>query len=107
MSPSDDDRLPTLLSALDPSSHYFSLEFFPPKTSSGFSNLQSRLARMSAALRPLFVTVTWGAGGSTAQKSLELSEVCQRQLGLTTVLHLTCTNMSRHMVDEALESAKE
>ncbi|EXJ94002.1 methylenetetrahydrofolate reductase (NADPH) [Capronia coronata CBS 617.96] len=103
----DDDRLPTLLSSLPPSSHYFSLEFFPPKTSSGFSNLQSRLARMAAALRPLFVTVTWGAGGSTATKSLELAEVCQRQLGLTTVLHLTCTNMKRSMVDEALESAKE
>ena len=107
MASEHDDRLPTLFSSLDPSSNYFSLEFFPPKTSSGFSNLQSRLARMSAALRPLFVTVTWGAGGSTATKSLELAEVCQRQLGLTTVLHLTCTNMSRHMVDEALESAKE
>lgn len=102
-----DDRLPTLLAALPPSAQYASLEFFPPKTSSGFSNLQSRLARMAAALRPLFVTVTWGAGGSTATKSLELAEVCQRQLGLTTVLHLTCTNMSRRTVDDALESAKE
>ncbi|KAG9792375.1 Methylenetetrahydrofolate reductase 1 [Exophiala dermatitidis] len=103
----DDDRLPTLLSNLPASSGYFSLEFFPPKTSLGFSNLQSRLARMAAALRPLFVTVTWGAGGSTATKSLELAEVCQRQLGLTTVLHLTCTNMKRSMVDEALETARE
>ncbi|KAK5302845.1 methylenetetrahydrofolate reductase 1 [Exophiala xenobiotica] len=102
-----DDRLPTLWSNLDPSSHYFSLEFFPPKTSSGFSNLQARLARMAKGLRPLFVTVTWGAGGSTATKSLELAEVCQRQLGLTTVLHLTCTNMRRSTIDEALESAKE
>jgi methylenetetrahydrofolate reductase (NADPH) len=102
-----DDRLPALWASLDPSSYYFSLEFFPPKTSSGFSNLQSRLARMATALRPLFVTVTWGAGGSTATKSLELAEVCQRQLGLTTLLHLTCTNMRRAAVDEALESAKE
>ncbi|KAJ9617109.1 methylenetetrahydrofolate reductase 1 [Cladophialophora chaetospira] len=107
MAPSDDERLPTLLSALDPSSHYFSLEFFPPKTSSGFSNLQSRLSRMATALRPLFVTVTWGAGGSTATKSLELADVTQRQLGLTTVLHLTCTNMKKDMVDEALQAAKE
>ncbi|KAI1615194.1 methylenetetrahydrofolate reductase [Exophiala viscosa] len=103
----EDDRLPTLWSSLDPSSDYFSLEFFPPKTSSGFSNLQARLARMATALRPLFVTVTWGAGGSTATKSLELAEVCQRQLGLTTVLHLTCTNMKRSAIDEALEGAKE
>lgn len=52
------------------------------------------------------MTVTWGAGGSTAAKSLELAEICQRQLGLTTCLHLTCTNMNRSLVDEALEEAK-
>lgn len=61
---------------------------------------------MAQALRPLFVNVTWGAGGSTASKSLELAEVCQRQLGLTTCLHLTCTNMSRALIDDALEQAK-
>ncbi len=61
---------------------------------------------MAQALRPLFVTVTWGAGGSTAGKSLELAEICQRQLGLTTCLHLTCTNMNRALIDEALEQAK-
>ena len=61
---------------------------------------------MSQALRPLFVTVTWGAGGSTATKSLELAEICQRQLGLTTCLHLTCTNMNRQLIDDALEQAK-
>lgn len=61
---------------------------------------------MSQALRPLFVTVTWGAGGSTATKSLELAEICQRQLGLTTCLHLTCTNMNRSLIDDALEQAR-
>ena len=61
---------------------------------------------MSKALRPLFVTVTWGAGGSTAARSLELAEICQRQLGMTTCLHLTCTNMSRKIVDETLAEAK-
>lgn len=61
---------------------------------------------MARALRPLFVTVTWGAGGSTAAKSLELAEICQRQLQLTTCLHLTCTNMNRCLIDEALEEAK-
>ena len=61
---------------------------------------------MSSALRPLFVTITWGAGGCTSSRSLELAEICQRQLGLTTCLHLTCTNMKRKLVDEALEEAK-
>ncbi|KAI5289360.1 hypothetical protein KEM54_004006 [Ascosphaera aggregata] len=72
----------------------------------GFINLQARLERMSTALHPLFVTVTWGAGGTTSTKSLLLAEICQRQLGLTTVLHLTCTNMSRRLIDEALREAK-
>lgn len=72
----------------------------------GSSNLRARLDRMSRALRPLFVTVTWGAGGSTAAKSLELAELCQRELGLTTCLHLTCTNMSKELVDRALEDAR-
>ncbi|KAF1954203.1 methylenetetrahydrofolate reductase 2 [Byssothecium circinans] len=100
------ERITDKINALPEGANYFSLEFFPPKTQMGFANLQSRLERMSQALRPLFVTVTWGAGGSTATKSLELAEICQRQLGLTTCLHLTCTNMSRSLIDEALEQAK-
>ncbi|KAJ4373750.1 methylenetetrahydrofolate reductase 1 [Didymella sp. IMI 355093] len=100
------ERITDKINALPDGANYFSLEFFPPKTAMGFANLQSRLERMSQALRPLFVTVTWGAGGSTATKSLELAELCQRQLGLTTCLHLTCTNMDRTLVDEALEQAK-
>lgn len=94
------------IAALPPDSNYFSLEFFPPKTQQGFSNLHARLSRMAQALRPLFVNVTWGAGGSTSTKSLALAELTQRSLGLTTCLHLTCTNMSRRLIDEALEQAK-
>ncbi|KAF2279939.1 methylenetetrahydrofolate reductase-like protein [Westerdykella ornata] len=100
------EKITDKINALPDGANYFSLEFFPPKTPMGFANLQVRLERMSQALRPLFVTVTWGAGGSTANKSLELAEICQRQLGLTTCLHLTCTNMKRSIVDEALEQAK-
>ena len=100
------DKITDKIAALPPDTDYFSLEFFPPKTAMGFSNLRDRLDRMARALRPLFVNVTWGAGGSTAQKSLELAEICQRELGLTTCLHLTCTNMNRRLIDRALEDAK-
>lgn len=62
---------------------------------------------MARALRPLFVSVTWGAGGSTAAKSLQLAGFCQQQLGLTTLLHLTCTNMPRAVLDETLGAAKD
>ncbi|TKA81254.1 hypothetical protein B0A55_02368 [Friedmanniomyces simplex] len=100
------DKITDKLAALPPDSQYFSLEFFPPKTQQGFANLHARLSRMAQALRPLFVNVTWGAGGSTSAKSLALAELTQRSLQLTTCLHLTCTNMSRKLVDEALEQAK-
>ncbi|KAK3325541.1 methylenetetrahydrofolate reductase-domain-containing protein [Apodospora peruviana] len=100
------DKITDKIAALPAEANYFSLEFFPPKTAMGFSNLRDRLDRMARALRPLFVNVTWGAGGSTAQKSLELAEICQRELGLTTCLHLTCTNMSRKLIDKALDDAK-
>jgi methylenetetrahydrofolate reductase (NADPH) len=101
------DKITDKIATLSDDASYFSLEFFPPKTAMGTTNLRARLDRMARALRPLFVTVTWGAGGSTASRSLELAELCQRDLGLTTCLHLTCTNMSKALVDEALKAAKE
>ncbi|KAI0810496.1 methylenetetrahydrofolate reductase 2 [Xylaria sp. FL0064] len=100
------EKITDKIAALPADANYFSLEFFPPKTGMGFSNLRDRLDRMARALRPLFVNVTWGAGGSTATKSIELAEICQRELNLTTCLHLTCTNMSRRKIDNALEDAK-
>ncbi|KIW07243.1 methylenetetrahydrofolate reductase [Verruconis gallopava] len=100
------EKITDKIKALPNDANYFSLEFFPPKTSAGWVNLQARLERMSRALRPFFVNVTWGAGGSTATKSLELAELCQQQLGLTTCLHLTCTNMNKSLIDHALEKAK-
>lgn len=84
---------------------FISFEFFPPKTDAGFRNLLARLHRM-LALNPLFITVTWGAGGSTSEKTLDLAATCLRDLGLTTVLHLTCTNTNKEIIDNALEKAK-
>lgn len=85
---------------------FFSLEFFPPKTESGMRNLYARLGRMSL-LGPLFVTVTWGAGGTTSEKTTDLAVTCQKDLGLTTCLHLTCTNTAVSVIDDALKKAKE
>ncbi|KAK6347112.1 hypothetical protein TWF696_007191 [Orbilia brochopaga] len=99
------EKITTKIKALPKDATYFSLEFFPPKTNAGLQNLHARLERMAKGLRPLFVSVTWGAGGSTATKSLELAHLCLT-LGLTTVLHLTCTNMSRAVLDDALDNAK-
>jgi methylenetetrahydrofolate reductase (NADPH) len=63
------------------------------------------MERMSA-LNPLFITITWGAGGSTAEKTLSLVSTCQKELDLTTCMHLTCTNTDKRIIDDALEKAK-
>lgn len=94
------------IAALKEDEPFFSLEFFPPKTESGMRNLYARLSRMTL-LGPLFVTVTWGAGGTTSEKTTDLAVTCQQDLGITTCMHLTCTNTSKEVIDAALKKAKE
>ena len=50
----------------NPNTPYFSFEFFPPKTEAGLDNLYERIDRMKD-LEPLFIDVTWGAGGRTSR----------------------------------------
>ncbi|KAI0672842.1 methylenetetrahydrofolate reduct [Trametes maxima] len=85
---------------------FYTFEFFPPKTDQGFENLVSRIARM-VGLNPLAVSVTWGAGGTTKERSLDLAGLTQLEYGVDTILHLTCTNMEQGTVDAALREAKE
>ena len=46
-----------------------------------------------ATLEPLFVDVTWGAGGSTSDLTLAISANAQKYLGVEVLMHLTCTNL--------------
>jgi methylenetetrahydrofolate reductase (NADPH) len=55
--------------------------------------------------RPLSISITWGAGGTTKERSLDLAGLSQKQFGVDTVLHLTCTNIEQGGVDEALKVA--
>jgi len=84
---------------------FFSFEYFPPKTPAGVANLYERVDRM-AQMQPLFVDITWGAGGSTADLTLELSSNFQTVCALETQMHLTCTNMPKEKVVEALDKCK-
>jgi methylenetetrahydrofolate reductase (NADPH) len=82
----------------------FSFEFFPPKTAQGVQNLYDRMDRMHG-LGPSFIDITWGAGGRMAQLTCEMVSVAQAQYGLETCMHLTCTDMGKEKVDDALKSA--
>lgn len=57
------------------------------------------------SLGPSFVDVTWGAGGRIATLTCEMVNVAQSALGLETCMHLTCTDMPKSKIDDALESA--
>jgi methylenetetrahydrofolate reductase (NADPH) len=67
----------------------FSFEFFPPKTENGERNLENALAELRT-LEPAFVSVTYGAGGSTREKTIEIVKRIREQYGLEAMAHFTC-----------------
>ena len=83
-----------------------SLEFFPPKTDEGDRNLFDRQLPALLATRPDFCSVTYGAGGSTRDKTLMIVDRIQREHGLTALAHLTCVNHTRAEVRGLLEKIR-
>jgi len=71
-----------------------SYEFFPPKNPSGWASLYTTLGE-SAKQSPDFVSVTYGAGGSTRSKTVDLVGRIQGELGIEAMAHLTCVGHSR------------
>ncbi|HEB74281.1 MAG TPA: methylenetetrahydrofolate reductase [NAD(P)H], partial [Candidatus Desulfofervidus auxilii] len=67
----------------------FSFEFFPPKTDTGWKQLFDTISELML-LKPSYVNVTYGAGGSTRDRTYNLVTQIQRETGLTVVSHLSC-----------------
>jgi methylenetetrahydrofolate reductase (NADPH) len=80
----------------------FSFEFFPPKTDAGGQALE-RTIRDLAELTPAFVSVTYGAGGSTRAKTVELVQWIEREARLTAMAHLTCVGASQEEIGGVLD----
>ncbi|WP_239136954.1 methylenetetrahydrofolate reductase [NAD(P)H] [Sphaerisporangium rufum] len=95
------DRVPTVRELLAAGDRSFSFEFFPPKTDEGERQLW-RAIRELEALRPTFVSVTYGAGGSSRDRTVEIVERLAHETTLTPVAHFTAVNHSlrelRHLV---------
>lgn len=83
-----------------------SFEFFPPKTDEGIKNLFERTLPALIALRPDYCSVTYGAGGSTRDKTLGIVDRIQREHGLPGMAHLTCVNSTRDMLRQVLDEAR-
>ena len=80
----------------------FSFEFFPPKNEEGVAALMEAAAAL-ASLRPAFVSVTYGAGGSTRARTIEVVKSLKRELGLEAMAHLTCVGASTHELRDVLK----
>ena len=83
-----------------------SFEFFPPKTEEGDRALLEKVMPALMALKPDYCSVTYGAGGSTRDKTLDIVESIQVQHGLTAMMHLTCVNSTKAELGAVLADAR-
>ena len=82
-----------------------SIELFPPKTPQAEDSLYARALPRLAEAQPDFVSVTYGAGGSTRSKTLDVVDHVQRQHGITGMAHLTCISSTREEIAHYLDRA--
>jgi len=80
-----------LLAASTPS---FSFEFFPPKSAEAVAQLESTIEDL-AQLRPTFVSVTYGAGGSTRETTIDIVSRIKKTAGIEAMAHLTCVGSAK------------
>jgi methylenetetrahydrofolate reductase (NADPH) len=92
-----------LLESLRQGRPTLSFELFPPKNPTGWGTLYATLAEI-AKLSPDYISVTYGAGGSTRSKTVDLVARIQSELGIESMAHLTCVGHSRKEISDILES---
>ncbi len=80
----------------------YSFEFFPPRTDKGFAALYRTVAELKR-LDPDFVSVTWGAGGSTRRKTVEIVIRIQQDIGVTAMAHLSCIGSTPEQLGQTLD----
>ncbi|UCD16126.1 MAG: methylenetetrahydrofolate reductase [NAD(P)H] [Candidatus Omnitrophota bacterium] len=83
-----------------------SFEFFPPKTEKGIESLQKTAAVLSA-YKPLYVSMTYGAGGSTQERTKEAVRMFQERADLVVMPHLTCIGARGARIAALLDEYKE
>ena len=80
-----------------------SFEFFPPRDEAAMNNLLETLSRLRD-LRPSFTSCTYGAGGSTRARTLEVTLKIKQQFGLEAMAHFTCVGQTLKDIDSVLEN---
>ncbi len=90
-----------IIDLIQPEKPCVSFEFFPPKTEEGMASLLSTIATLKS-LSPSFVSMTYGAGGSTRSKTVELVSKIKHEIGLEAVAHLTCVGHTQDELNSVL-----
>jgi methylenetetrahydrofolate reductase (NADPH) len=83
-----------------------SFEFFPPKTPEGDTALLEKQIPALMELKPDYCSVTYGAGGTTREKTIDIVESIHEKHRLTTMMHLTCVSATRTELEEVVADAK-
>ena len=83
-----------------------SFEFFPPKTPESEAGLLEKTVPALLFSAPDYCSVTYGAGGGTREKTLDVVESIQKRHGLTTMMHLTCVHSTRDQIRTVVEEAR-
>lgn len=83
-----------------------SFEFFPPKTEEGERSLFEKTIPALCQIRPDYCSVTYGAGGSTREKTIGIVDRIQREHALTAMMHLTCVNATQAELQAVVEDAR-
>jgi methylenetetrahydrofolate reductase (NADPH) len=84
----------------------FSFEFFPPKTDEGMENLKHTLHDLKDD-DPAYVSVTYGAAGSTRERTVEITKWIKQELGIEAMAHLSCVGEPVERLREILEEIRE
>ncbi len=82
-----------------------SFEVFPPKTDTAFESVRVATEEI-AALRPAFMSVTYGAGGGTSRYTLDIAKNIKERYGVPTLAHLTCVSSTRETVKRKIEEIR-
>ncbi len=83
-----------------------SMEVFPPKTTTAFENV-SRAVKQISALKPDFISVTYGAGGGTSEHTISIAKDIKDEYGVNSMAHLTCVSSTRETVEQQIIKMKE
>ena len=84
----------------------FSFEFFPPKTDEGMANLRKTLDELRQD-KPDFVSVTYGALGTTRERTVEITRFIKQDLGIEAMAHLTCVGASKEELRAVLDQIRD